>query len=234
MTDRIVGILGGMGPEATADLYYRIIRLTPASTDQEHIRVLIYSNPKVPDRTRAILYGGEDPVPCLIESARILEKAGAGILAVPCNSAHYFLPRVEKEIGIPILNMVEETYRTLQSRLPHGRKVGILGTTGSVRAGLYRSCFAGHGVEVMAPEEADLERVHEGIQKVKAGTYDRENGNVFEAIGSALVAKGAEAVILGCTEIPLAFDESRVDYPVLNPTEILARAVVDWALEKEE
>jgi aspartate racemase len=232
MPDRIVGIIGGMGPEATADLYQEIIRATQARTDQEHIPVLIYSNPKIPDRTRAILEGGESPVPALLHSARVLESAGAGILAMPCNSAHYFLPRIQKETRIPWLDMILETYRHLSCSHPRIRTVGLLAASGTVKSGIYRSLFHAYGVETVVPDETCQERVHASIMEVKAGRQDENTRRTFQSIGAGLVRAGAEAVILGCTEIPLAFDPSAVDYPTVNPTHVLAQAAVDWALGK--
>ena len=109
MPDRLIGILGGMGPEATLDLYRHILALTPASKDQDHIRVLIYSNPKIPDRTMAIAEEGESPLDSLVESAMLLERAGAEMIAMPCNAAHYYLPGMQKKLEIPVLDMVGET-----------------------------------------------------------------------------------------------------------------------------
>jgi len=232
MTDRIIGILGGMGPEATADFYQEIIRLTPAKTDQEHIPVIIYADPRVPERTRAILQGGEDPVPHLIKAAVALERAGAGILAIPCNTAHYFLPRIGPKVSIPILNMIEETYASIRARTGDIRRAGLLATRGTIGSGVYGEAFARHGVEVVVPEASDQERLQQAIFQVKAGTYDRTGQDLFERIGSSLIAAGARVVILGCTEIPLGFDVSRADYPVVNATRVLAQAAVDWALGK--
>jgi len=230
MFDRMIGILGGMGPEATADLFQEIIALTPATRDQDHIRVLIYSNAKIPDRTRAILENGEDPLPPLIESARLLEKAGAGILAIPCNAAHYFLPQMQAQIGIPILNMIEETCREFRSRLPNANMAGLLAASGTVRSGIYQSVFGRAGVDVITPDNGDQDLVQSAIQKVKAGVQDSALRGTFEAVGGRLAKSGAQTVILGCTEIPLAFDPAHVDYPILNATRILAQAAVDWAL----
>jgi aspartate racemase len=232
MTDRIIGILGGMGPEATADFYREIIRLTPAKTDQDHIPVVIYADPRVPERTQAILHRGEDPVPYLIRGAMALEKAGAGILAIPCNTAHYFLSRIGPNVSIPILNMIEETYQSIRARTGDIRRVGLLATIGTIRSGVYSEVFARHDVEVVVPEASDQECLLQAIFQVKAGSYDRARQDVFEGIGSVLVAAGAEVVILGCTEIPLGFDLSRVAYPVVNATRVLAQAAVDWALGK--
>lgn len=232
MSDRIIGILGGMGPQATLDLYREIISLTPAEKDQDHIKVLIYSNPKIPDRTSAILAGGESPLPELIESAQILEKAGAGILTVPCNAAHYFVPEIQKHLTIPILNMIEETRKAVRTLLPDIDAVGLLAATLTVKSGLYRNVFQKAGIKVLEPNEADQQRVHAGIFQVKAKTYGHGTYDTFESIGASLIKAGAGLVILGCTEVPLAFDPKRAGYPSLNATRVLAQAAVNWALEK--
>jgi aspartate racemase len=232
MPDRVIGIMGGMGPEATVDFFREIIRLTPAKKDQDHLPVVIYSNPKTPERTQAILHGGEDPTPYLIESALILERAGAGILAVPCNTAHYFLPRVRPKVGVPILDMIEETFLSTRARVGNAKAVGLLATAGTVQSGVYRDVFARHGIEILVPQAADQERLQQAIHMVKADSYDRVRHDVFEKIGATLVEAGAQAVILGCTEIPLVFNAGRVSYPVVNSTRVLAQAAVDWALGK--
>jgi aspartate racemase len=233
MSRRIVGVIGGMGPEATVDLYREIIRLTPAKRDQDHITVLIYSNPEVPDRTKAILEGGEDPLPHLIHTATVLEQAGAGLLIAPCNAAHYYLPRLQEHVAVPILNMIQETCRIFLERFPQGKKVGLLATTGTVRCGIYSNVFSCSGIRVITPPEEEQARIHSGIfNYVKVGNTGPETHELFESAGARLMAAGAEAVILGCTEIPLAFNEAGVGYPTLNPTRILAQAAVDWALER--
>jgi aspartate racemase len=232
MSDRIIGILGGMGPQATLDLYREIISLTPAEKDQDHIRVMIYSNPKIPDRTSAILAGGESPLPELIESARILEQAGAGILTIPCNAAHYFIPEIQKQVTIPILHMIEETCKAVCALMPGVRAVGLLAATLTVRSGLYRTVFEKAGIRVLEPNEADQQRVHAGIFQVKAKAHGPGTHDTFESIGAGLIKAGAGVVILGCTEVPLAFDPERAGYPSLNATRVLAQAAVNWALEK--
>ena len=232
--DRVIGILGGMGPEATIDLYRHIITLTPANRDQDHIRTVISSDPKIPDRTCAILEGGEDPLPYLIRAARLLEDAGVGVLAIPCNAAHFFLPRLRERVGVPILDMIGETCSAFCAQFPEARTVGLLGASGTVRSGIYESGFRTAGIAVLVPDEHDQQRVQSGISSVKAGTHDSATRDMFQSIGCDLVRAGAQAVILGCTEIPLAFDPSRVDYRTLNPTRILAQAAVDWALGRRD
>src|SRR5688572_5363438 len=232
MSDRIIGILGGMGPEATVDLFREIVRLTPAEKDQDHVPVLIYSNSKIPDRTTHMLEGGEDPMPALIESARILERAGAGVLAIPCNTAHYYLPELQKKVGIPILNMILETLQEFVRRLPGARSAGLLAHMGTVRSRIYHAAFKERNIDILIPEDADQIRVSAAIQDVKAGRHNASTQKVFESIATKLVSAGAEAAILGCTEIPLAFDESRVNFPCLNPTAILAQAALNWAQQR--
>jgi aspartate racemase len=230
---RLIGILGGMGPEATLDLYRHILNLTPAAKDQDHIRVLIYSNPKIPDRTKAIAGAGESPLPCLIESARLLQKAGAGIIAMPCNAAHHYLPEMQQRVRVPILDMIEETYRRFCERLPGARAVGLIASMGAVRSGVYQRAFARDGIQVLMPGSEDQIEVENGIAGVKAGIHDQSVRVAFQSVGTRLFRAGAEAVILGCTEVPLAFDSDRVDYPIFNSTQILAEAAVNWALERE-
>jgi len=227
---RMIGILGGMGPEATLDLYRYIIELTPASKDQDHIRVLIYSNPKIPERTKSIVGDGKSPLADLIESAKLLEKAGADIIAMPCNTAHYFLPRMQPQVSIPILDMIEETCRKLRETLPEIRTVGLLAAIGTVHSGLYHRALERARIEVLTPSETDQATIQAAIGQVKAGAAGRLTRETFQSIGAQLVAAGAGAVILGCTEIPLAFDPGDVDYPSINSARILAEAAVKWAL----
>ena len=231
-SDRIIGILGGMGPEATLDLYHEIIDLTPAQIDQDHIRVLMYSNPKIPDRTKAIAGKGESPLSHLIEAGRLLEKGGAGIIAMPCNAAHHYLPEMRRSLGIPILNMIEETCRALRRQFSGARTAGLLATVGTIRSGIYQAELSKAGLDALLPGNADNRRVQNAIARIKAGTHNQATREIFESVGSRLMKAGAEAVILGCTEIPLSFEPGGASYPVLNPNRILAQAAVDWALGK--
>lgn len=137
MSEKVIGILGGMGPEATIDLFYKIIKLTPAEKDQDHLRIIIDNNPKIPDRIAAILGKGEDPLPVLQETARNLEKAGADFIIIPCNTAHYFLSSIQESIKIPILNMIEETAKETQKRIPQIQKVGLLASIGVYETKIY-------------------------------------------------------------------------------------------------
>jgi len=232
--ERIIGILGGMGPDATLDFYRHIINLTPASRDQDHIRVLIYSNPKIPDRTLAISGDGESPLNALIDSAKLLEVGGAGIIAMPCNAAHYYLPEIQRASGIPILDMIAETCRELRRSLPKVKAVGLIAASGTVHSHVYHKALAIEGISTFTPNEREQAEIQAAISQVKAGIYSHATQQRFHSIGAKLVQAGAEAVILGCTEVPLVFDPNTVGYPSLNSTRILSEAAVNWALGKTE
>lgn len=148
---RIVGILGGMGPAATADFYAKLVRATPARTDQEHLRTLIWSDPTIPDRTGALLHGGVDPTPLLLAGALLLRAGGAAVIAVPCNTAHAFIPRIAGEVGIPFVHMIEETVLGIRARHPHARRIGLLSTTGTQASLLYDEALRRHGFVPLAP-----------------------------------------------------------------------------------
>jgi aspartate racemase len=226
----IVGILGGMGPAATADLYAKIIAATPAERDQDHLHVVIWADPTVPDRSTALLHGGVDPTPWLRRGAEKLVAMGASFIAVPCNTAHAFLPRIAADIPVPFLHMMEETATAIEVAHPTIERVGLLATSGTVAAGLYQEWFARHHIEVAVPDEETQERyVMRAIHCVKSGQTGRD---VTELVGEAaryLVNHGAEAVITGCTELPLIFKNGDAAVPVIDPTAVLAEAVVRHA-----
>jgi aspartate racemase len=226
---KLAGILGGMGPGATIDLCREIMRLTPAQKDQDHLRVLAYSNAAIPDRTSAILSDGEDPLPELIRSARLLEQAGAELIAIPCNTAHYYYEPIRDSVGIPVINMLDETCEEFLRAVPGGRCAGLLAASGTARTGIYERAFRKRGVSMVIPDAELQAAVHASILDVKAGRHGSETRGFFHAAGLRLIERGAEAVILGCTEIPLAFDVDAVPYRCINSTEVLARAVLRLA-----
>jgi len=229
MPEKIIGILGGMGPEATIDLFYKIIKFTPAEKDQDHIRIIIDNNPKIPDRTAAILGKGEDPLPALQETARNLEKAGADFIIIPCNTAHSFLSSIQKSVKIPILNMIEETAKETIKRISQIQKVGLLTSKGIYKTEIYHQYFNKFNIEVVSLEEKDKEEVMKVIYAVKAGDLSNEiKGNILK-ITQKLIDKGAEAIVAGCTEIPLIIKEGDVSVPLIDSTQVLAKAAVQKA-----
>ena len=133
----IIGILGGMGPEATVEIFRRIIDITPSKKDQDHLHIIIDNNPKIPDRTAAILGKGESPLPLLTSTAKNLEKAGASFIIIPCNTAHHYIDLLRREVSIPIVDMLEETVNEIYKELPNSN-IGLLASTGTIKAKIYQ------------------------------------------------------------------------------------------------
>jgi aspartate racemase len=230
-TRKTIGILGGMGPEATVDLFHRIVGATPAACDQEHLHIVVDNDPSVPDRTEAILSANTEPVvEKLTAMARRLEAAGADFLVVPCNTAHYFLDRVRPAVSVPFLDMIGETVDAILQRHPGTRRVGLLATTGALRTRLYHDRCASAGLSVVEPNEDSQQAVMAAIHAVKSAGADAKAAGALERAAAELVTAGAEVVIAGCTEIPLALEPEKVSVPLINPTEELARAAVRMAL----
>ncbi len=237
----ILGILGGMGPEATANLYQLIVERTPAGKDQEHIPTLVYSFPQVPDRTAAIKSGDTTIYAYLIEGLTRLEKAGASFVAIPCNTVHFFYNRMQQAVNIPVLNMIRETVAEVASKYPNAKKVGLLATTGTISTGLYEKEFAARGIEVVIPDpEIEENCVMKAIYSIKVHGDKRQCEDWLYTAGKNVESKGAMVVVLGCTEIPLAFNPERSGVPVVSATNVLAdrsiafyQALVKQAKEKQ-
>jgi len=228
---RIIGVLGGMGPAATADFYQKLIQATPAKTDQDHLKVLIYSNPHIPDRTAAIRGEGPDPLPALVASAEALIRAGADFLTIPCVTAHHFFDGLQAAVSVPILHLIRETVAALGAEHPTRRCFGLLATSGTLQSRMFEAKFEPQGLTILTcePRVQDT-RVMEAIYAVKKGeSLDRPRHLIREA-ATHLLDRGAEAIIAGCTEIPLILREGDLPVPVIDPTWNLARAAVRYAL----
>lgn len=227
MKEETIGILGGMGPEATADFFHKIIRNTGATKDQDHLRVLIDSNPKIPDRTPAMLGAGESPLPMIIETAKNLEKAGADFIVIPCVSAHYFIQELRERISIPVISIIDEVAREITRSHPGMGRVGLLATTGTIKARLFQDRLHEVGIEVSVPSSQDQEEsVMSAIYGVKAGFISPENKGKILKASKALIEKGAQGIIGGCTEVPLVVNEGDMEVPFFDSLDILARAAI--------
>ena len=225
---KTIGIMGGMGPAATADLMMKIISMTAADSDQEHIPMIIDNNTRIPDRTAAILSGGADPVPEMTASAKRLEKAGADFIIVGCNTAHYFVPAVEKEISIPVISMLKETARALRKKSV--KCAAVLATDGTVKSGLYAEALAAEGIEDIYPTDEQQKLLMSVIYDyIKKGITDPAKLPHDEMLVMAedLKSRGAEALIMACTALPLAFDLTGIaDDTCMDPTRVLAAAAI--------
>ena len=224
---RKIGILGGMGPLATADLYRKLILATPATRDQEHLPVVIDADPRVPDRTAALRGTGDDPLPALVAGATRLRDAGAEVGLIVCNTAHAFLPALRERVPLAFLDMIAETAARVAAEYPSVRRAGLLATRGTIEARLYHRALEAHNIEAMTLDAAAQERLIDGaIALVKGGTAGPEPGDLLAEAARRLVVAGAEVVLAACTEIPLALGPAAVSVPLLDPTQILAEAAV--------
>lgn len=240
-TRPMVGVLGGMGPAATADFLHKIVAATPARRDQDHLPLLIRSMPQIPDRSASILGGSPSPEPALIEHARALRDGGAAVIVMPCNTAHLWHDAVQAAVDVPVLHIVDPVLRALQplrdadpEAASHqgGWPVGLLATRATMVCGLYprraRGSACTDGIAWMDPLPESQERhVDAGIQAVKAGDLPR-GAQLLGYAAQGLIDRGARALVLACTEIPLVLHDLPV--PTLDATQLLAEATVAWAL----
>ena len=197
-SSKTIGVLGGMGPAATIEFFRRLVAATPAAVDHAHLRILIDNNPHVPDRTAAIFGRGPDPGPALADMARGLAASGADFLTMPCNTGHVFQAAIRDAVSIPFIDMIEETARVIAVK-----RVGLLATTGTVHAELYRMACDQHDIELVVPDHEDQELLMDIIRRVKAGGSGPSVRDHAAAIADRLASRGAEVVIAGCTEISL-------------------------------
>lgn len=229
---KIIGIIGGMGPAATIDLYKKIVENTPAEKDQEHIHVIIDSYPQIEDRTEYILYGGKNPAPRLIESAKRLESAGADALIMPCNTAHYFAKDIEKEVNIPLIHIVKCSAEAVKNNYPKTKKIGLIATTGTIKAGVYGNILKEYGFETITlPEKIEnniMDCIYKGVKAGKAEEYSK----LFQQCIDEITDLGADLLIEGCTEIPLIMPYVKTKLPAIDATYELACAAVKFALDK--
>ena len=199
-----LGVLGGMGPAATAEFQRLLAVKAPADCDQEHPRMIVYSYTAIPDRTTYLLGKGPDPEPYLLEGLQTLEKWGADILAVTCNTAHFFLDKFQAEglIGRPLVHIVEETIRTCRERNPQG--VWLTATLGTLNTGIYQRHAAASGYSFRLPDLSMRERIHEVTDMVKAGRL-QEAGARYRVIVEELWQQERIPVAQACTELPMAW-----------------------------
>ncbi len=227
--EKIIGILGGMGPEATADLFMRIIRATPVKKDQDHFRVIIDSNSKIADRTPAILGTGPSPLPMMIETGKNLERAGADFLLLPCNTAHFFHSEIQAELGIPLLHMIKLSAKHIKKNYPEVKRVGLQASDGTLASKLYCKSYDEYGIEIITPSDASQKDVMDAIYRdIKTGNLEN-GGKLLHRVAVELIEDGSDAVICGCTEVSLVLHYRDVPVPVVDPLQVLAEEAVKLA-----
>jgi len=248
-----IGIMGGMGPAATIDLFKGVVDETrnyiTIESDQDHLEIFIANIPQVPDRTNFVLYdmklrpdSAEDPFPYLVRGINKLAAAGSKFAGIPCNTAHYFVPELQKYIDesgfdMQIINMIEETADEVAKNFDKGAKVGILATTGTLQSGLYHTALKKKGFEVVIPNDEEQE---DEVMEAIYGTHTKVGiklGSPIEVPRERLLRateslrhQGAEIVLTACTEIPLAFRQTDTDMRLINPTSVLGNKLIELAV----
>ena len=226
---KTVGVLGGMGPEATVDFMAKVIALTDASCDQDHIRMLVDHNPHVPNRQDAILGDGEDPGPVLADMAADLEASGADFLVIPCNTAYVFEDAILAATHIPLISIIGVSIAGAQEQAPGAERIGVLATDGCLRSGVFQAGLEAAGLAAELPTDEELRELMGLVKTIKAGKQTNATGRAMADLAAALVSRGAGAVIAGCTEIPLVLGQDAVSVPLISSTDALAEITVKLA-----
>ncbi|MCG8618618.1 MAG: amino acid racemase [Desulfobacterales bacterium] len=230
--EKTAGILGGMGPEATVDLMQRIIALTPALDDADHVRCIVDNNPKVPSRIKAIIEGhGEDPGPCMADMGQRLETWGADFLVIACNTAHHYYPAVREAVDIPVIHLVGLVTDHIMRVYPDHKNIGILASPAVNMTGLYTEKFTPKGLRDVWPDEAHQAQMLDVIKSVKKGDTGPEVVEQYQAVCSHLAEKGATLVVVACTELSALDSELPVE--AVDAAQVLAREIVDVAKNKK-
>jgi aspartate racemase len=224
---RTIGILGGMGPAATADLFAKLIAASDAKRDQDHLRILIDNNPRIPNRNDAIAGRGPSPGPQLAAGARGLEQAGADVLIIACNTAHAFQSEIEAAVSIPLLSMIHATIDAAMDR--GGERFGVLAADGCRRARLYDRAFEARGGKALLLDDAAQAEFMDLIFRVKAGDTGADVRRRMAALALSLNARGAQAIVAACTEVPLVLSPDTLAIPVINSTDALVSRAIAFA-----
>jgi aspartate racemase len=226
---KTIGILGGMGPKATVYFYELIINQTKAETDQDHIKIIIYSNPEIPPRTDAIKGKGPSPAPLLEEGFMRLKESGADFVVMPCVTAHYFYPEVANQVEIPFISLLDEAVKWAAKEVPDLKRAGLVASTGTIDTKLFHDVFGKVGIDIIHPEEEEQDQVMEAIfgpRGIKAGFTSGFSKEILVNTAKMLVARGADAIIAGCTEVPLVLKELDIPVPLIDPLRIAARTCI--------
>lgn len=229
MNDKIIGIIGGMGPEATAEMFRHIISLTDVTKDQDHFRVVIDSNPKIPDRTKAILNNGKSPVGDIIKTGQNLEKLTPDIMCIPCITSHYFFDKIQQKIKVPILNLLENLNRYIEDKFSNEITIGVLCTSGTKQTKIFDKYLKSK--QIVYPTQTIqqmcvMEAIY-GEKGIKKGYKSDENKALLVDASNHLMAQGADVIVSGCTEIALVLKNGDVHRPILDPMKIAAHALVN-------
>ena len=226
---RIVGVIGGMGPEATVDFMAKVIAFTSAEIDQDHVHMLVDHNPKIPSRHAALFSDGEDPAPVICAMAARLEVSGADFLVMPCNFAHMFQEQVVAATNIPLISIIDETVAEVTRRYPDVDSVGILAAEGCVHSGTYQAALKKKSLSAVMQTRGEQEKLMTLINAIKAGERTAQIEIDMRELAETLAKRGAQLIVAACTELPLVLDETMLSVPLVLSTDVLARRTISLA-----
>lgn len=212
MPSDVLGVLGGMGPEAALEFCRRLVAMTPVSSDQDHIPVILINDPRIPDRSAAISAVGESPLPAMLAICSKLATMGASLIAIPCNTAHVWYDELASGTAVPIVNIVEATV-LLHMRSVGEKPVGLLATVGTLSTGLYQKQLDRYGIQHIVPCPDDQTAIMNVVYSIKRQGVTPAAKTSLRRVAMNLIDAGAQAVITGCTELPLALDADTDGFP---------------------
>ena len=225
---RRIGVLGGMGPQATVSLMQRIQAATPASDDADHAPLLVDMNPQVPSRIRHLIdRTGTDPGPVLADMAVRLQTAGAEALIMPCNTAHHYADHITNRVSIPFLNMPVMACDTLAGLVPNGAKIGILASPATNRTGLFQALLAERGLHAIWPDDQDA--MLAAIQRIKVTGPTVEDVDALQHATTEMTDRGAAAILIGCTEFSLVTADLSATIPIIDALDVLVKATLQFS-----
>jgi len=228
--DKVIGILGGMGPMATIDFMSKIVSQTEVKTEQEHLRIIVYNNPKIPSRIDAFSPGNPSPLPALIHTSITLEQAGADYIMMPCHSAHYWFDELQQSVSIPIYSIIECTIEHIKLR--HDVKtILLLATDTTIRSELYQRAMTKLSVQLILPTLSEQKRIQQLIHMIKTKSPSLDNEiMVLREMLKAYKERGVHTAIAGCTEIPLIVSQLDQAMEFIDPSMLLAKKAVQLSL----
>ncbi len=236
MKGPLVGVLGGMGPMAAAVFMCRLIALTPVEHDEEHIPAILWNDPRIPDRRLAYFHNGEDPMPWITHAIAYMQHAGAKVIAIPCNTVHLWYDQIVATSSIPVLHIAQAVVDDLHRQGIHSGRIGLMGTALTLQLGLYQGFLEAQGYTCIVLNDDQVEEhCSKPIRLVKLNRSDEAFDPAAAGV-NLLKELGADAVILGCTELPIAVPHNRrreLGIAVVDSIDALALATLDWYRKKE-
>lgn len=222
---RLIGVLGGMGPLATVDFMQKMIEATPAAHDQDHVPLIVYSVPQIPDRVGAACAGTDEPLPAMLTGIRTLEQAGVEAIAIACNTAHAWYDQLAAATSARVIHMAQAV---IDAASPQTGPVALMATVGTLQAGIYQRYFESAGWQALVPRGPDQDLILDAIAAVKRGEIERAR-TCFDVAAASLLTSGADRLLLACTELPVAAKGSIHEDLCLDATACLAQACVAFS-----